>query len=139
MTPDELTREEQQQAAFVREALSALPEFRPYAVFDSPLDCIRVGWRDCSVTEIRVNALLTVLEANHPIVEEASEIAGFTIKGVAHLCETYKISQTAPWRLADFLDAVLNDSEPRERVIVKHVVEPMVQQRNLDEVEKIAA
>jgi hypothetical protein len=82
MTQYELTAEETQQAVFVRELLAASPDFRPFAVFDAPLDCIRVGWRDCSVTEIRINDLLTVLEANYPSVPGASEIVGFSIKGV---------------------------------------------------------
>lgn len=139
MTFDELTHEEAEQAASVREVLAASPDFRSFAVFDEPLDCIRVGWRDCSVTEIRVNDLLTVLEANYPTLEGASEIVGFAIKGVAHICESHNIPAAAPWHLADFLDAVLNGSTPREQVIVKNVVQPQVQKRNLDRIEKIAA
>lgn len=140
MTKDlELTPQEEKDEGFVRELLSTSPEFRPFAVFDEPLDCIRVCWRDCSVTEIRINGLLTVLEANYPNVDGASEIVGFSIKGVAHICEERKIEATAPWRLADFLDAVLNASAPRERVLVQNVVGPMAQARNIDLVEKIAA
>src|SRR5471030_1775714 len=97
---------EEEQAALIREVLAAAPEFRPFAVFDRPLDCIRVVLKDCSVTEIRVNDLLTVLEENYPRVEGKAEIVGFTIKGVAHICESRGISSDSPWKLAAFLDAV---------------------------------
>lgn len=135
----ELTPDEEQQAVFVREVLFTGRDFHPFAVFDEPLDCIRVVWRDCSVTETRINDLLTVHEANYPTVAGTSEIVGFSIKGVAYICEENKISSSTPWKLADFLDAVVRASAPRERVIVNHIVKPMVQERNLDEVERIAA
>src|SRR5437667_8827373 len=104
MTPQDLTPQEEQLETTVRDALTPTGEFRPFAVFDEPLDCIRVVLRDCSATEVRIDGLLTVLEANYPLVEGQSEIVGFTIKGVAHLCETQGISPSAPWTLADFLD-----------------------------------
>ena len=137
MMPSQLQDNEDVQADFIRELLASAGTFRPYAVFDEPLDCIRVVVRDCSVTEIRINDALTVLEANYPEVQDASEIVGFTIKGVAHLCQTHGISATAPWRVADFLDAVLQASAPRERVFVKTVVRPMAA-ATLD-VDKMAA
>jgi len=135
----ELTEAEEQDASFVREIIAVSGGFRPFALFDEPLDCIRVAWRDCSTTEIRVNDLLTVLEANYPAVKGASEIVGFSIKGVAHICETHNIPASAPWRLADFIDAVLNGSAPREQVFVKNIVKREVEQRHLDEVDKMAA
>jgi hypothetical protein len=78
-----------------------------------------------------------VLEANYPLIEGRSEIVGFTIKGVAHLCETQKISPSAPWRLADFLDAVVKSSSSG-RVLVQHLVRPLVQDK-IQDIERLAA
>jgi hypothetical protein len=139
MTPEELTSHEQEQASAVREILSSCQEFRPFAVFDQPLDCIRVITRDCSVTEIRIDDFLTVLEANYP-VSGSDEYVGFTIKGVAHLCESHGIPASGPWKLADFLDAILTaSSEPVARPIVQKVARPIVEENQLLEVERIAA
>lgn len=139
MTLEELTVQEQAQAETVRAVLSASTDFRPFAVFDEPLDCIRVITRDCSVTEIRVDDFLTVLEANYP-VSGAAEYIGFTIKGVAHLCQTHGIPSNGPWKLADFLDAIMKASnEPVARPVVQKVARPIIEENKLDDVERIAA
>ena len=97
------SNEREQLTALVTKAVPG--PFRPFAVFDEPLDCIRVVWRDCSANEIRAGELLTILVDNYPASGEL-ECVGFTIKGVAHICESYKISADAPWKLAQF-EAVL--------------------------------
>ena len=107
--------------------LSAASNFRPFAVFDELLDCIRVVTRDCSVTEIRINDLLTVLEADYPVSGQP-EYVGFTIKGIAHLCKSHDIPAEGPWRIADFLDAIVkastDDSGPADGTkVVKPIVE----------------
>jgi hypothetical protein len=136
---NELTPLEDQQAGFIRETLASVGEFRPFALFDEPLDCIRVVLRDCSVTEIRISDLLTLLEANYPTAAGQSEIVGFTFKGVAHICATHNIPASTPWKLADIFDALLRVAPPRDRIIGRNLVQPLVQELRDLEVEKIAA
>jgi hypothetical protein len=134
MTTGELTKE---QAQAVRAILATSREFRPFAVFDEQLDCIRVITRDCSFTEIRVDDFLTVLEANYPR-SSAAEYVGFTIKGVAHLCKSHGIPRTGPWKLADFFDAILRASEA-SRPVVNRVARPIADEYQLEEIERVAA
>ena len=49
--------------AFMAENLSE--DFQPFAYFDKHMDCIRVKIRDCSVTEVRLSRMFTVLKPNH--------------------------------------------------------------------------
>ena len=135
MGVSQLTSNEQKTTELVKEYFSA--DFKPFAVFDEPLDCIRVVFRDCSSKDVRISDRLTVLEANYPKVPGRSEIVGVTIKGVAHLCETCGIPSDAPWQLAVFLDALVK-SAPRDRVVVKHLVEPLVDENQITDVEKAA-
>jgi hypothetical protein len=121
----------------VRDTLAAAGGFRPFAVFDELLDCIRVVTRDCSTNEIRVNEELTLLEANYP-VSGKREIVGFTIKGVAHLCETCHIPPDAPWKLADFLNAIMARS-PLVHFMVEEHVQAIVEETQLEDVELITA
>jgi len=123
---------------FVRETLAPDGAFRAFALFDEALDCIRVVTRDCSVNEIRVDELLTLLEANHPSAGKP-ELVGFTIKGIAHICETQGISPDAPWRLADFLDAIVANSKvPYVRYTVDADLRPLIEAARLEEVEPLA-
>ncbi len=62
-----------------------LKEFQPFAYYDKHLDCIRVQIRDCSVCEMRLSGLITILQANH---SQTIDYVGFSIKGVRHLFET---------------------------------------------------
>ena len=66
-------------------------EFRPCAYFDEELDSIRILTRDCSITETRVNQLLTVLEATYPDLTGRKRV-GFTIKGARHFCQQQGLS-----------------------------------------------
>src|SRR5688572_25199898 len=77
--------------------------FRPFVIFDEHLDCIRVVTRDCSMTETRVNELLTILEDNYPDRPEAKYV-GFTIKGARHFCLDRGLKAEGPIRLAELLD-----------------------------------
>lgn len=103
-------------------------EFVPCAVFDEPLDCIRVVTRDCSVTEWRVNDLLTVLEDNYP-ASPSRKYVGFTIKGARYLCQENAIPLSSPIRLSDILDAVLRVSpEMVVQFAVNAIARPMVEE-----------
>src|SRR5688572_14521534 len=83
-----------------------LISFRPFVVFDEQLDCIRVVARDCSVTETRINELLTVLEDNYPEADQTKYV-GFTIKGAKHFCITHKIYVVGPVSVSTILDKIL--------------------------------
>ena len=132
-----MTPEERELTALVQGARASAGAFRPFAIFDEQLDCIRVVWRDCSANEIRVSKMLTILEDNHPESEEL-ECVGFTIKGVAHICETRGISADAPWLLADFIDAVVA-LDPAGRYAVRRDIRSAVKEHQLREVESQAA
>jgi len=138
MTPQELTPHEDQQGKHVKDWLSG--EFRAFAVFDEPLDCIRVVTKDCSAKEVRISPLITVLEANYPQIPGESQIVGVTFKGIAHLCETHHFPSDAPWKLADIMDAMVKDSKPSDRLWLKNVIEPLIQRNELENeaVEKFA-
>ena len=109
-------------------------EFRPRALLDTRLDCIRVITRDCSVMETRVNELLTVLEANYP---RGRKCVGFTIKGAEHLCHKYHLDTSAV-KITAVLDAVL---EACPGVVVEafvdHVARPLIRDANIEDIEQI--
>jgi len=103
-------------------------DFRPFAVFDESLDCIRVVTRDCSVTETRVNELLTILEDNYPDRPEAKYV-GFTIKGARHFCLERQLKAAGPIRLAEILDEILAAfPQPFVDVCVNAVARPILEQ-----------
>jgi hypothetical protein len=133
-----MTPTEQELEMLVQSARANSGAFRPFALFDEQLDCIRVVWRDCSANEIRVSKLLTILEDNYP-ESSTPECVGFTIKGVAHICETCRIAPDAPWKLADFLDAIVALDIPIGRYTVQKEIRRLVREQNLDEVERLAA
>lgn len=83
-----------------------LKAFRPCAYFDKHLDCIRVQVKDCSFTEIRLNGIFTLYQANHT---ERFEYMGFSIKGIRHLFEENHLpmAKEGPFMLAEIIDAIL--------------------------------
>lgn len=84
-----------------------LQEFRPFAYFDKHLDCVRVKFEDCSVTDVRKNTYITVLKPNRASNGTTGHNAGFTIKGIAHICDAAHIPLKAGLSLVALLDAVL--------------------------------
>src|SRR5262245_32036706 len=64
MKTDEIRLQTEEMGKQIRTLFPAGSAFKPFVIFDERLDCIRVVARDCSVTEIRINTLLTVLEDN---------------------------------------------------------------------------
>ncbi len=80
--------------------------FQPCAYFDKHLDCIRVQLRDCSFTEIRLNRVFTIYQANHV---KNVEYIGFSIKGIRHLFEELKLPKPkeGPIHLAEIMDAMI--------------------------------
>jgi hypothetical protein len=120
--------------ALVR-STEGLAAFRPCAFFDARLDCIRVVARDCSVTETRVNPLLTVLEANYPRTA-GRKCVGFTIKGARHFCKEHGLDLSTPIKISDLLDAVLNAMpDIIVEAFVDHVARPLVREEKIERVE----
>ena len=79
--------------------------FTPCAYYDKHMDCIRVQIRDCSVTEERVDELVTMLRANNPAAEQ-SQYVGFTIKGVRYLFSKLSIPLAGVLRVTDLLHEI---------------------------------
>lgn len=113
-------------------------EFRACAYLDEALDCIRILTRDCSITETRVNRLLTVLEATHP--ERAGrKCVGFTIKGARHFCENQGLSLSTPIAISKLLDAIIAACpDTVVEAFVDHVARPLVRDAQITTVEPIA-
>lgn len=80
--------------------------FKPCAYYDKHLDCIRVQIKDCSFTEIRLNKVFTIYQANHM---EVIEYMGFSIKGIRYLLEKLEFpkAKQGPFILAEILDAII--------------------------------
>jgi hypothetical protein len=120
--------------SFVKTAMAGQSGgFLPCAFFDDSLDCIRVIARDCSVTEVRVNGLITILEATYP---KGRKCVGFTLKGATHFCKTYGLDLSLPVKTSDLLDAILRASpEFLVEMFVDHVARPLVREEGIENVE----
>ncbi|MDP3963348.1 MAG: hypothetical protein Q8Q39_02520 [bacterium] len=96
--------------AFRMRALSedAIGEFRPFAIYNNRLDHILVQTKDCSMTEVRINGCLTLLEDNYSQEGEAN-LVGFLIEGASRLCAKYRI-RTDPAKLLEIFGALLKES-----------------------------
>lgn len=130
---DEVTRQ-------VRSAFSDQQgEFRPYAIFDEALDCIRVITRDCSATEVRINNLITILEDNYP--QAGLDLCvGFTIKGAKHFCSKNGVPFEKAVRLTDLLDAIVRVSpDALVRLVVSNIVRPLAKGNDVEVVDLEAA
>ena len=109
--------------------------FRPFAIFDERLDCIRVLARDCSVTETRINERLTLLEDNYP-EPGLKQYIGFTIKGPKHFCLTHGLPGTGPVSLTDILDQIVRAyPDMLVQLVVNAVARPILQELSSDTVE----
>jgi|SRR5882762_190525 len=108
-------------------------EFRPCAYFDDSLDSIRVVARDCSVTETRVNNLITVLESTYP---RGRKCVGFTLKGATHFCREHGLSRGTPIKVSVLLDAILSACpDIIVETFVDHVARPLIREEGIEEVE----
>lgn len=113
-------------------------DFRPCALFDEPLDCIRVIVRDCSFTEIRIDDRITVLEDNYCAVG-GKKYVGFTIKGARHFCQERGFRLSEPIKLTELVNAILADTpDPVVRVVVDGIVSRLIEEEKLNEVELVA-
>jgi hypothetical protein len=79
--------------------------FHPCAYYDEPLDSIRVQIRDCSFTEIRLNKIFTIYQANHT---EGIEYVGFSIEGArALVIDRFHLLTVRPLFFATVLDTIV--------------------------------
>ena len=110
--------------------------FRPCALYDEPLDCIRVFSRDCSVTEIRINSLITVLEENYPASGSSRKYVGFTINGARHFCKENGLDLATPIKLTEILDKIFASSPTLLiRMFVDGFARPLVEEQNIKTVD----
>ncbi len=103
--------------------------FRPFALFDASLDCIRVVIRDCSATEVRVNERITILEDQYYSPARGRKYVGFTIKGAKHFCHEQGLSLDYPIRLTEILDRIVAMfPDLAVRLAVNAIARPMVEE-----------
>jgi hypothetical protein len=129
-TPETIT-------SLVRESFAQFGEFRPCAYMDDALDCIRILTRDCSITETRVNPLLTVLEATYPD-RTGTKCVGFTIKGARHFCKQQNLSLTVPIKVSELLDAVIAACpETLVEAFIDYTARRLVREAKIEQVEPL--
>lgn len=80
--------------------------FKPCAVYDMALDCIRVIARDCSVTEIKAGPLLVLNEANYPNAGEMI-LAGFSVECARGYCTLKGLIKDGQVELHGVLNSLL--------------------------------
>jgi len=104
--------------------------FRPLAYYDKQLDCIRVEIRDCSVTEIRLDYVFTILEDNYPEPDQEKYV-GFTIKGVRHLFARLGIPLEGVLRITDLLAQIVAKCPQEVMTAALAQFEPMLRNTEL--------
>lgn len=107
---------------------SDIGAFNPHAYYDKRLDCIRVYVRDCSTTEKRVSEMFTLLEDNHPEVNQ-SGFAGLTIKGVSHLLSRLKLGHGV-YAVTYLIDQIAT-TFPTEKEAAEAIHQPFLDEAEL--------
>lgn len=97
-------------------------KFKPFAYYDKHLDCIRVRIRDCSMVEIRMNPIFTMVTN-----AQSDQPVGFNIKGVRYLFENVGLAPKRVYQLTSILDAIAkvfpDEALQRVREVFKEFVE----------------
>ena len=83
-----------------------LGEFKPFAYYDKFLDCIRVYTHDRSITEQRLDDVITVFHCNHRGEFDPAYV-GFALKGVRHMLDEIGLPMDRAYSLAEILDALV--------------------------------
>lgn len=86
-----------------------IEDFVPVAYYDRFMDCIRVLIADRSVTEERVDDVLTLYRTNHASPFDPIH-CGFCLKGIRHLLDSLNLEEGAELRLAALIDAIVKKS-----------------------------
>lgn len=93
--------------ATLQDILAGPPgDFTPIAYYDKHMDCIRIELRDCSMTEIRIDSVLTLLRDNHPSPDQ-QPVAGLMVKGVRLLFKQWDISLGGVLMITTILNRIL--------------------------------
>jgi hypothetical protein len=83
-----------------------LVAFNPVAYYDKFMDTIRVEFRDCSSTEVRLDETFTVIVANYS--EDGEDAcAGLVIKGIGHLFEKLGLPKSGVPRVVDLINRMI--------------------------------
>jgi hypothetical protein len=83
-----------------------LKPFQPVAYYDSYMDCIRVMILDRSVTEVRVDDILTLYRTNHAAPFDPQHV-GFSLKGIKHLFTELRLPLDGVMQLTDLIDTLV--------------------------------
>jgi len=88
-----------------------ISSFRPVAYYDKHMDCIRIELRDCSMTEERINPVLTVLHDNYPGPGQDAR-AGLMIKGITHFFSKWEMTMEGVVFVTELLNQLLEQLPP---------------------------
>jgi len=83
-----------------------LGEFKPFAYYDQYLDCIRVYTHDRSVTEQRLDDVITIFRCNHKS-DTDPEYVGFSLKGIRHMLDEVGLPMDRAYSLAEIFDVLV--------------------------------
>lgn len=85
---------------------ATIEAFVPVAHYDRFMDCIRVLIADRSVTEERIDDVLTLYRTNHPTLFDPAH-CGFCLKGIRYIFDSLDIEKGAELRLTALIDAIV--------------------------------
>ena len=109
--------------------------FKPILFYDEPLDVIRAVTADCSVTEVRVTPILTLLERNHLELGQARYV-GFNIEAARISCGDLGLPTRGTVSAVEILQ-FLSDfytQRPQARGAIREVAQVILEDHHLDEV-----
>ena len=86
-------------------------DFQPVAYYDKHMDCIRIELRDCSITEERINPILTILLDNYPGPGQEPR-AGLMIKGITHFFSRWKMEMEGIVLVTELLNQLIEQLPP---------------------------
>lgn len=93
--------------------------FKPVAYYDQHMDCIRIELCDCSITEERINPVLTVLHDNYPGSGQ-DDRAGLMIKGVKHFFSEWKMEMEGVVLVTRILNQLL-EQLPHDQENIRNI------------------
>ena len=133
-TTEELRRLERQITESPGMEPISVSAFKPLALYDDELDCVRVLIRDCSITERRVNAFLAIYEDNYPAPGVLLHV-GFAIKGVKHFLNQHDIPLDGTFTVVELLDRITKYS-PEEfvNVVIEGIAKPILTKLHNDSI-----
>lgn len=93
--------------------------FKPIAYYQESLDCLRIEFQDCSMSEHRENDILTILYDMHPVGDET--VVGLTISSIRPIFKIIRGPLAGTYQVAALLDEMVKkkifDVKPIEEII----------------------